>query len=128
MSREAARKWFKQACHDIEMAEKNITIGGYDVAAFLSHQAVEKLLKAGFLMEGRRMPKTHFIDELAEKLGIPRRLQDRILELTPDYTLARYPDVSDTVPYRHYRKETAEGKIRIAKDVLHYFKERWGQP
>ncbi len=31
----AAVKWLKQAKHDLEMAGKNIDIGGYDVAAFL---------------------------------------------------------------------------------------------
>ncbi len=41
-----ARIWLLQALHDLDMAEKNLTISGYDVAAFLSHQAVEKLLKA----------------------------------------------------------------------------------
>jgi len=35
-----ARKWIKQALHDLEMAHKNISIEGYDIAAFLSHQAV----------------------------------------------------------------------------------------
>jgi DHA2 family multidrug resistance protein len=30
-----------QALHDLDMAEKNLSISGYDVAAFLSHQAVE---------------------------------------------------------------------------------------
>ena len=40
-----ARKWIKQALHDLEMADKNISIEGYDIAAFLSHQAVEKLFK-----------------------------------------------------------------------------------
>ena len=64
--RETARKWYKQAVHDLEMAQRNIEIGGYDVAAFLSHQAVEKLLKAAFIIEGREVPRTHFIDEFAK--------------------------------------------------------------
>jgi len=46
MNREIAKKWFKQAQHDLEMAEKNMGIEGYDIASFLAHQAVEKLLKA----------------------------------------------------------------------------------
>jgi len=50
--KEIARKWYRQAVHELEMAEKNIEIGGYDISAFLSHQSVEKLLKAGFILEG----------------------------------------------------------------------------
>ncbi len=46
MKERIAFNWFKQACHDLEMAEKNISIRGYDISAFLAHQAVEKLLKA----------------------------------------------------------------------------------
>ncbi len=125
--RDTARKWYKQALHDLEMAEKNIQIEGYDVSAFLSHQAVEKLLKAGFILEGKEVPKTHFVDELAQGLNLPNELQREIAELTVDYTLFRYPDVSDSVPYEQYTREIALEKIHIAKKVLKYFKERWGE-
>jgi HEPN domain-containing protein len=37
--KEAALKWYRQAKHDLKMAEGNIDIGGFDIAAFLSHQA-----------------------------------------------------------------------------------------
>lgn len=50
MAKETAKKWLKQAFHDLEMAEKNITIEGYDITAFLSHQAIEKLLKVLFIL------------------------------------------------------------------------------
>ncbi len=33
-----AKKWIKQALHDLEMAERNIGIEGYDITAFLSHR------------------------------------------------------------------------------------------
>jgi len=46
MSKEIAIKWYKQALHDLQMAEKNISIKGYDIAAFLAHQSVEKLIKS----------------------------------------------------------------------------------
>lgn len=57
-----AKKWLKQALHDIEMADKNIAIGGYDIAAFLAHQSVEKLLKSIFLIEEIKLTlKTTFL-------------------------------------------------------------------
>lgn len=123
--KDIARKWYRQALHDLEMAEKNIEIGGYDVSAFLSHQAVEKLLKAGFILEGKEVPKTHFIDELAKELHLSDELQDEIAELTVDYTLSRYPDISDMIPYEQYTKDIALRKLNIAKRVSEYFKERW---
>jgi HEPN domain-containing protein len=127
MSKETARKWYKQALHDLEMAEKNIEIGGYDISAFLSHQCVEKLLKAGLILDGKKVTKTHYIDELAEKLNLPDELIHEIYELTSDYILSRYPDVSETVPYEQYSEEIAKEKLGIAKKVLNYFKKRWGE-
>ena len=53
MNIEIARKWFKQAKHDLLMAERNITIQGYDIASFLAQQSVEKLLKSIFALEGK---------------------------------------------------------------------------
>lgn len=46
--KEIARKRLKQALHDLEIARRNIEIQGYDVAAFLAPQSIEKLLKALF--------------------------------------------------------------------------------
>jgi len=128
IKKETARKWYKQALHDLDMAEKNIEIDGYDISAFLSHQAVEKLLKAGFILEGSRVPKTHYIDDLARKLDLPNELLKEIFELTVDYTFARYPDISEKVPYEEYTKELADEKVMTAKKVLEYFQTRWGEP
>ena len=58
--KEIAIKWLKQGLHDLEMARKNVEIGGYDVAAFLAHQSVEKLLKALFAIKGKEIPKIHY--------------------------------------------------------------------
>jgi len=125
MNREIARKWYKQAVHDLEMAAKNLQIGGYDVAAFLSHQAVEKLLKAGLALQGREIPRSHYLDELAHELELPKELREEILDLTPDYTLSRYPDVTDLIPYEHYDQQIAKEKVATARKVLEYFETTW---
>lgn len=44
-AREVAKRWYQQAIHDLEMARRNLTIEGYDVAAFLAHQSVENMKK-----------------------------------------------------------------------------------
>jgi len=112
MTKKIAYKWLKQALHDLEMAEKNIDIGGYDVAAFLAHQSIEKLLKAIFAIRGRKIPRTHYIDELAKELKLKNNLIDSISALTVDYTFARYPDVSGMIPYEEHNEEIAGEKIR----------------
>jgi HEPN domain-containing protein len=64
------------------MAERNISIGGYDVAAFLAHRAVEKLLQSIYAALGHDIPKTHYIDEIATDLGIGGETLSQIKDLT----------------------------------------------
>jgi len=118
MDKETALKWYKQALHDLNMAEKNIPIKGYDVASFLAHQAVEKLLKSMFVFEGKKIPKTHYIDELAKGQNLDEDIIDEILDLTVDYTFARYPDVGQHVPYQEYDEEIAVDKVDRAKKIF----------
>lgn len=115
---EIAQKWLKQALHDLDMADKNIGIGGFDTAAFLAHQSVEKLLKAIFIIRGRDVPKTHYVDELAKELGLKEDLVDMITELTVDYTFSRYPDVAEHVPYEEYNEGIAEQKVGVARKIF----------
>lgn len=123
--KQAALKWLKQARHDLEMADKNIAIGGYDIAAFLSHQAVEKLLKAILIFEGRKPPRSHYLDELARILGSAEEIDDALDELAGDYMISRYPDVSSSVPYEEYDKDIATEKIIIARTIFDKLKDRY---
>ncbi|MEN6378620.1 MAG: HEPN domain-containing protein [Methanofastidiosum sp.] len=113
-----ATKWLRQSLHDLEMAEKNIDIKGYDITAFLCHQAVEKLLKAIYLLEKGIIPKSHYIDEIAIELKIGNELLDLISELTIDYTYSRYPDVSDKIPYEEYDEKLAREKLEVATNIF----------
>ena len=123
--KEIAIKWLKQGLHELEMAKRNIEIEGYDVAAFLAHQSVEKLLKSLFAVEGKEIPKIHYLDELAKTLNLPDELIDEIIELTVDYTFARYPDVSEKTPYEEYTEEMAKEKVKIAEKVFEALKDRY---
>lgn len=106
------------------MAEKNIAIGGYDVSAFLAHQAVEKLLKCIFILEKKEVPKTHKLDRLVQLLSISTEIADKIFDLTEDSTLSRYPDVSVELPYIQYTKEIATEKVAITKEVFDALQDR----
>jgi HEPN domain-containing protein len=118
MTEKIALKWLKQALHDLEMAEKNIAIGGYDIAAFLAHQSIEKLLKAMLAIKGKKVPKIHYIDDLARELKLEAKLINDISELTVDYTFSRYPDVAERVPYEEYTEEIAQEKVAIAREIF----------
>ncbi|TFG05405.1 MAG: HEPN domain-containing protein [Promethearchaeota archaeon] len=123
MTKKIALKWLKQALHDLEMAEKNIKIDGHDIASFLAHQAIEKLLKALFSLRGKKIPKTHYIDELAKKLELNKEIVESVSELTIDYMFSRYPDIAEHVPYEEYTKEIAQEKVKIAKEVFQKLKQ-----
>lgn len=121
MSKMIASKWYLQARHDLEIAEKNIAIGGYDTCAFLCQQAVEKLLKTVIAVRGGIIPRTHYLDELSNAIDLPENIQGHLIDLTADYTLARYPDVSDDTPFEMYTEEIAREKLMVAKGIFQHF-------
>ena len=69
-----------------------------------------------------RPPATHYLRELGEGLKIPRRLLSHLLFLNPDYTVARYPDAANGVPYELYDEPTARAKVKAAAEVA-----RWAE-
>lgn len=117
MRREAERL-VRQARRDLENAGKNIGIGAYEVTAFLSHQASEKYLKGAWIeIKHARPPATHYLKELGEALGAPSGVLSKLLFLNPDYTVARYPDAANGVPYELYDEATARSKVEAAEEI-----------
>jgi HEPN domain-containing protein len=123
--RQEAQRLIKQAERDLQNARKNIGIEAYEVAAFLAEQAVEKYLKA-YWMEAKKEapPHTHSLTELGDALGIPKHLRKHLVNLTADYTTARYPDAANGVPYEVYDRETAEGKVAAGEAILKWLREQ----
>lgn len=119
------KKWFKQACHDLEMARKNLGIQGYDIAAFLAHQSVEKLLKSLIILKKNKLPRTNLIDDLGRELNLPENILYLINDLTADYTFSRYPDISDSVPYEEYNEEIASEKVSKAETIFNELKKEY---
>ncbi len=127
MNIEIAKKWLKQALHDLEIAEGNLSIKGYDTAAFLSHQAVEKLFKALLAFEAGKIPRTHHIDELARDLNLPSEVCANVIDLTVDYIFARYPDAGEIVPFEEYSIGISSEKVGKAKSIFAFLKDRYAK-
>lgn len=123
LTKDVAAKWFKQARHDLVIAKKNVAIGGYDTAAFLAHQAVEKLLKSLYALRGQKIPRIHYVDVLARRLGVYRLVAPEITDINADYMFARYPDVGENVPYEEYDEEIAAEKVAKAERVFTLLKD-----
>lgn len=119
MRRVEADRLMKQAERDLLNAGKNVGIDAYELAAFVAQQAVEKYLKAVWMVVKLEVaPHTHSLTELGDALGVPKELRRHLVDLNADYTTARYPDAANGVPYEIYDRETAERKVRAAEEVF----------
>ncbi len=115
----------KQAERDAENARKNIGIDAFEVAAFLAEQAVEKYLKAYWMLVKKEGPPfTHSLTELGDALGVPKELRRHLVSLTADYTTSRYPDAANGIPYEIYDRETAEAKVSSAEALLGWLRQQ----
>lgn len=124
MRREIERL-LKQADRDVENAGKNIEIQAYEVAAFLAEQAVEKYLKGVWVVVNKEpAPHTHVLTELGDGLGVPADLRRHLADLTSDYTVSRYPDAANAVPYELYDESLAREKVRHAQVVIAWLRRK----
>ncbi len=93
-----ARQWIAKAANDLLGADNNLKAENVpcDVVCFHCQQAVEKLLKAGLVAEGRPFTRTHDLMTLLEELlrtnPSAEELRDQLALLMPYAVEIRYPD------------------------------------
>lgn len=115
----------KQADRDLQNAKKNLDMEIYEVSSFLAQQSVEKFLKSLWMyIHKENFPATHTLIKLGDGVDIPGKLKHNLANLTPDYTVSRYPDAANGVPYELYDRETAEAKLVLAEEVISWVKEK----
>ncbi len=123
--RKEVERLFRQADRDLENARKSITIEAYEVSAFLAQQAVEKYLKGMWvLLKKEPAPHTHSLTELGDGVGVPAELRRYLADLTPDYTVSRYPNAANSVPYELYDAAKARAKVGNAEEVIRWLRDR----
>jgi HEPN domain-containing protein len=124
MRREIERL-LKQADRDVQNARKNLVIEAYEVAAFLAQQAVEKYLKGTWVLSRKEpAPHTHSLTELGDGLGVTPELRRHLADLTSDYTVSRYPDAANAIPYELYDEATAQTKVENAEAVIAWLRRK----
>jgi len=127
-TREQIVRWLRQGERDLEIAQRNLDIGLYDVCVLFCEQAVEKHLKALYIHANRaEPPKTHKIVELARQLGASRDLYELLHLLEIDYLASRYPDFPTTVSYEDYDEEVARERLAIAQRVVKWVHQQLEQ-
>jgi len=116
--REEVEIWWKFALRDLRSAKKNYEIEEYYVASFLSQQAVEKALKSLLIKRTGRYSRIHDLTRLAKILNAPDEIIKLCANITPAYTITRYPDVFSEID-----KEEAENIIKDAEKVIEWVKK-----
>ncbi len=97
-------EWLARAAEDLRDIHNNVVAGesaSWSGVCFHSHQAAEKYLKALFIQERRRPPRSHDLAELIHELrglGIDLPLFPEACELLRNYAVdVRYPaDIFDS--------------------------------
>jgi len=121
-----AATWFEFARTDLRMAELALDAGLFNQACFHAHQAVEKLLKGFILARGKRVPRTHSLldlGRLAQELGFPQELRNKIRILDGYYLPTRYPDALPDLSHLPQREE-AEEALSLAKEAWQWIMGR----
>ena len=113
----------------MEEAKSALAGGRYNWALFAAHQAVEKALKAAFMALKRSLPpRTHDLTRLVSELGLsfPKELEIGISELSPYYTVARYPNAGLERPWESIERSVAERLVQVAEKVIEVVGEKAG--
>ena len=118
--------WWNQAKRDFEMANRLFEAKYFDGAAYHSHQAAEKALKAFSLKEGI-WHLTHsckyMLDQLKSRNFKVDELYSCAREIDRHYLTSRYPNAASAPPYELYDEKKALELINCARLILNFVKE-----
>ncbi|MEW5706185.1 MAG: HEPN domain-containing protein [Actinomycetota bacterium] len=108
-----AAEWVESAEQDLVVADSLFTDGHYAWAMFACQQALEKLLKAGYVNSRHKIPPhLHKLERLASiiKINPPEEHIDNLLEINQCYTSTRYPG---------YRRNLCAQTKEEAEEILY---------
>jgi len=121
-----AVRWLKEAIWDLETAEILYREKRWNAAAFYSHQAGEKAVKA-LLYSVHEAPWGHSVRVLLERyfrsrgLEPPKDLMVYARELDIHYIPSRYPNAHPAgTPHEAYDEEVARRALEAARRIVEY--------
>jgi HEPN domain-containing protein len=127
---ERARDWFRQAEADLRAARSAREAGHHEWAAFGSHQAAEKAIKAVFQhlhLEAWGHALTGLLDALPAAAKPDDELIDRAKVLDRHYIPTRYPNGFERgAPVDYYSQKDAEEAIAHAEAILEFCRNKIG--
>ena len=119
-----AHRWFRQAEHDLKVAQKNLKDRFYSDACFMAEQASQKGLKAYLFFTGERFVLSHSVTKLALDCGQKDKGFEAIIDgariLDKYYIPTRYPDAlaGPSAPFELYTQGEAEEALSYAAKIL----------
>jgi len=125
--RDYVELWLRQSLEDLDTAKVLLNNNKYYASAFYSHQAAEKCLEALLLYFGKDV-KTHdlnkMLDIIKEEVNLNvEEIRKEALKLNPNYTISRYPDAANSLPYLLYDKKDAEEYLKMAERIINWAKK-----
>jgi len=127
--RDEVKLWLDDSDDSVKVARDNFALGNYHVAAFYTHQTVEKALKAAIIALKHKAPsKTHRLrllySEVATEVPLTAEQLRFLGELTPVARRARYVDVAPGLPSEIYTKEIVDQYMKKALPIIDAIKAR----
>jgi HEPN domain-containing protein len=119
--------WLLAADLDLKAARGSLNEDAPNIACFLSHQAVEKALKAILLQQNLKVPKIHSLIELLDKAMIKltglKGYEQSVIFMNQFYIPTRYPDaLPGSLPEGLPTKDVAEKAIAYATEIVEFIK------
>ena len=118
--------WEHHSAYDLETAGSLFNSGRYPYCLFMSHQAIEKLLKAQIVKITKdHAPYGHNLLRLAELGDLPfsREQMERLAEITEFNLKARYDDYLSKF-HKKCTKEYTEKYFIIAKELYLWIRDQ----
>ena len=113
-----AKQWLLIARRDLRTAQGCLEKELYDASVVYAQQAVEKTLKAYWVLtRDEEPPKTHALSKLAAQLGLLADLVDDLHDLETDYIQTRYPDMN-LLGSEGYDAALAEQRLKLAREAM----------
>ena len=121
---ERSQDWFRQAEADLRHARNALDDADFEWAAFASHQAAEKAIKAVFQklhLDAWGHVLSLLLAELPADVGVAESLIDRAKELDKHYIPTRYPNGFERgAPVDFYTRKEAEQAIANAEALIEF--------
>ncbi len=114
--REEVSWWYGSAQKNLERAERSFNDEDFEACVFWCHQTVEFALKSLIIFLGQIPPKTHNLKRLYDIVKNYINVDEQLLsELTPYYSVSRYPDIFMGIPSVH--RNTASRFLDFARNI-----------